>query len=325
MLHIVDDEEIIRDSLTWLARSRNIAAIGYESGAAVLGALAHATGIDAEGECLLLDVRMPGTSGVALFNELKTKGLLHRRPVIFLTGHGDVPMAVDMLKNGAFDFFEKPFNDNQLMDRVLEALEVSRAGGAEDAVQSRLAALSAREREVLDLILAGKMNKVIADELGISMRTVEVHRAHIFDKMNVKAPSLQTRIANLSGGNQQKVLLARWLEIAPKVLILDEPTRGVDIYAKSEIYQLVHKLAEQGVAVVVISSELPEVIGICDRVLVMREGAITGELAGAAITQEAIMHLATDTAGMHGTHAGGAEPPAVGTAAVHSSPSSHSF
>lgn len=186
MLHIVDDEEIIRDSLTWLARSRNIAAIGYESGAAVLGALVHATGIDAEGECLLLDVRMPGTSGVALFNELKTKGLLHRRPVIFLTGHGDVPMAVDMLKNGAFDFFEKPFNDNQLMDRVLEALEVSRAGGAEDAVQSRLAALSAREREVLDLILAGKMNKVIADELGISMRTVEVHRAHIFDKMNVK-------------------------------------------------------------------------------------------------------------------------------------------
>lgn len=186
MLHIVDDEEIIRDSLTWLARSRNIAAVGYESGTAVLAALTRTTGIDAEGECLLLDVRMPGTSGVALFNELKTKGLLHRRPVIFLTGHGDVPMAVDMLKNGAFDFFEKPFNDNQLMDRVLEALESSRAGGAEDAVQSRLAALSAREREVLDLILAGKMNKVIADELGISMRTVEVHRAHIFDKMNVK-------------------------------------------------------------------------------------------------------------------------------------------
>lgn len=186
MLHIVDDEEIIRDSLTWLARSRNIAATGYESGTALMGALSAASGIDAEGECLLLDVRMPGTSGVALFNELKTRGLLHRRPVIFLTGHGDVPMAVDMLKNGAFDFFEKPFNDNQLMDRVLQALESSRAGGAEDAVQSRLAALSAREREVLDLILAGKMNKVIADELGISMRTVEVHRAHIFDKMNVK-------------------------------------------------------------------------------------------------------------------------------------------
>ncbi|WP_343722310.1 response regulator transcription factor [Herbaspirillum seropedicae] len=186
MLHIVDDEEIIRDSLAWLARSRNIAATAYDSGPTLLAALAASPGIDAEGECMLLDVRMPGTSGVALFNDLKTKGLLHRRPVIFLTGHGDVPMAVDMLKNGAFDFFEKPFNDNQLMDRVLEALASSRAGGAEDAVQSRLAALSVREREVLDLILAGKMNKVIADELGISMRTVEVHRAHIFDKMNVK-------------------------------------------------------------------------------------------------------------------------------------------
>ncbi|MBO9537252.1 response regulator [Herbaspirillum sp.] len=186
MLHIVDDEEIIRDSLAWLARSRNIAAAGYESAQALLSALDNPSGFDPDGECILLDVRMPDMSGVALFNELTARGLARRRPVIFLTGHGDVPMAVDMLKNGAFDFFEKPFNDNQLMDRVLQALESSRAAGAEDAVQTRLAGLSAREREVLDLILAGKMNKVIADELGISMRTVEVHRAHIFDKMNVK-------------------------------------------------------------------------------------------------------------------------------------------
>jgi two-component system response regulator DctR len=106
--------------------------------------------------------------------------------VIFLTGHGDVPMAVDMLKRGAFDFFEKPFNDNKLMDRVEEALAASRQAGETAAVRGRLAALSAREREVLDLILDGKMNKVIADKLGISMRTVEVHRAHIFDKMHVK-------------------------------------------------------------------------------------------------------------------------------------------
>jgi two-component system response regulator DctR len=106
--------------------------------------------------------------------------------VIFLTGHGDVPMAVDTLKHGAFDFFEKPFNDNKLMDRVQEAFAASREAGASAIVQERLATLSAREREVLDLILAGKMNKVIADDLGISMRTVEVHRAHIFDKMQVK-------------------------------------------------------------------------------------------------------------------------------------------
>ncbi|MFC0402520.1 sugar ABC transporter ATP-binding protein [Paraburkholderia rhizosphaerae] len=114
-------------------------------------------------------------------------------------------------------------------------------------------------------------------------------------RLNVKTSHLELPVARLSGGNQQKVLLARWLEIGPKVLILDEPTRGVDIGAKSEIYQIIHALAESGVAVIVISSELPEVIGICDRVLVMREGTITGELAGESITQENIMRLATDT------------------------------
>ncbi|MBB3214179.1 two-component system response regulator DctR [Herbaspirillum sp. Sphag1AN] len=186
MLHIVDDEEIIRDSLTWLATSRAIAATAYASGAAFLAAMAQAPQIDAQGECILLDVRMPDLSGVALFEHLKQHGIHRRRPVIFLTGHGDVPMAVDMLKNGAFDFFEKPFNDNQLMDRVLEALQASCDAAAEEALLGRLNSLSSREREVLDLILAGKMNKIIADELGISMRTVEVHRAHIFDKMNVK-------------------------------------------------------------------------------------------------------------------------------------------
>lgn len=186
MLHIIDDEEIIRDSLIWLAQSRAIAATAYAGAAEFLAAMEPAGNFDAHGECILLDVRMPGQSGVALFDTLKHRGIIRRRPVIFLTGHGDVPMAVDMLKNGAFDFFEKPFNDNELMDRVLEALQASLATGAQDAVHTRLQALSTREREVLDLILVGKMNKIIADELGISMRTVEVHRAHIFDKMNVK-------------------------------------------------------------------------------------------------------------------------------------------
>jgi two-component system response regulator DctR len=109
-----------------------------------------------------------------------------RLPVIFLTGHGDVPMAVDTLKRGAFDFFEKPFNDNALMDRVQQGLAGSREAGAMALVHARLATLTTREREVLDLILTGNMNKVVADKLGISMRTVEVHRAHVFDKMQVK-------------------------------------------------------------------------------------------------------------------------------------------
>lgn len=185
MLHIVDDEAVVRDSLTWLATSRAIPARTYCSGAQFM-AQVEAGEFDVEGDCVLLDVRMPDMNGVAVFDQLAARGLTQRMPVIFLTGHGDVPMAVDTLKRGAFDFFEKPFNDNQLMDRVQEGLAGSREAGAMAAVHARLATLSTREREVLDLILAGKMNKVVADQLGISMRTVEVHRAHIFDKMQVK-------------------------------------------------------------------------------------------------------------------------------------------
>ena len=186
MLHIVDDEEVIRDSLSWLAQSRAISATSYESAAQFLAMLDAKVKFDPRGECVLLDVRMPGISGVALFDALAARQLTHRLPVIFLTGHGDVPMAVDALKRGAFDFFEKPFNDNKLMDRAQEALAASMQAGVQAVIHTRLESLSAREREVLDLILLGKMNKVIADQLGISMRTVEVHRAHIFDKMNVK-------------------------------------------------------------------------------------------------------------------------------------------
>jgi two-component system response regulator DctR len=186
MLHIVDDEEVIRDSLSWLARSRNIAATCYASGDQFFELVSKAINFAPEGDCVLLDVRMPGLSGTNLFDALSAKQLTKRLPVIFLTGHGDVPMAVDTLKRGAFDFFEKPFNDNKLMDRVQEALAQSREAGVIAAIHHRLATLSAREHEVLELILLGKMNKVIADKLGISMRTVEVHRAHIFDKMQVK-------------------------------------------------------------------------------------------------------------------------------------------
>jgi len=113
-----------------------------------------------------------------------------------------------------------------------------------------------------------------------------------FDALRVRAASPQVLVGSLSGGNQQKVLLSRWLEISPKVLILDEPTRGVDIGAKSEIYRIIDDLAKREIGIIVISSELPEIIGVCDRVLVMREGRLVGEVGGPdgmPITQENIM------------------------------------
>ena len=187
MLHIVDDEEVVRDALLWLARSRQIDAKTYADGETFLAAIDQSLAFSKEGDCLLLDVRMAELSGNALFDILSARHLTQRLPVIFLTGHGDVPMAVDSLKRGAFDFFEKPFNDNALMDRVEQALQQSIKAGEAHQVQLRWQSLSQREREVLELILQGEMNKNIADELGISMRTVEVHRAHIFDKMQIKS------------------------------------------------------------------------------------------------------------------------------------------
>ncbi|MGW6916853.1 sugar ABC transporter ATP-binding protein [Kitasatospora sp. NPDC054939] len=112
------------------------------------------------------------------------------------------------------------------------------------------------------------------------------------DRLRVRTPSIEHEVRKLSGGNQQKVVLARWLARKPKVLILDEPTRGIDIGAKAEIYQIIADLAAEGVAVLVISSELPEVLGLADRIVVMQNGRITGELARAEATEEAVLHLA---------------------------------
>ena len=141
---------------------------------------------------------MPGMSGLALFDKLAERGLVEVMPVIFLTGHADVPTAVDMVKRGAFDFCEKPFSDNALVDRVEQALrrseEVLAARHALAVLQGRLTDLTDRERDVMRLVVEGLPNKLIADQLDISVRTVEVHRARVFDKMEVKSA---VELANL--------------------------------------------------------------------------------------------------------------------------------
>ena len=130
--------------------------------------------------------------------------------------------------------------------------------------------------------------------LGViqSGRREETARRYV-DELGIRTPSLGQRVHNLSGGNQQKVVIARWLTLHPKVLLLDEPTRGIDVGAKAEIHALMSDLAAQGVGILMISSELPEVLGVSDRILVMREGRITGEFNRTEATQDAIMAYAT--------------------------------
>ena len=125
----------------------------------------------------------------------------------------------------------------------------------------------------------------------------ETHAAEAeINRLQIAVPSPKFGVRKLSGGNQQKVLFGRWTRACQKVLILDEPTRGVDVGAKAEIYQIIRELADKGLALLVISSELPEIIGLCTRVLVMREGVITGEVSGGNINEESIMKFATATA-----------------------------
>jgi two-component system, LuxR family, response regulator DctR len=200
MVYLVDDEDVLREALAWLLRSRRLLSEGFASAEAFVALLdaRRAHPWPTAPSCLLLDVRMPGMSGLALFDLLIERGLIGALPVIFLTGHGDVPTAVAAVKRGAFDFVEKPFSDNALVDRVEQALKASRehleAARSKGKVVQWLSELTEREREVMQLVVAGKPNKLVADALGISVRTVEVHRARVFDKMNVKSA---VELANL--------------------------------------------------------------------------------------------------------------------------------
>ena len=203
VVYLVDDEDVVRDALAWLLRSRRLLSEGFASGEAFEAWLAtrlepgRTPWPDAPA-CLLLDVRMPGMSGLVLFERLAERGLLDALPIIFLTGHGDVPTAVSAVKRGAFDFVEKPFSNNGLVDRIVEAL--ARSGEAllrrreSERSAAALAELTEREKDVMRLVIEGRPNKLIAEALDISVRTVEVHRARVFDKMNVKSA---VELANL--------------------------------------------------------------------------------------------------------------------------------
>ena len=179
-VYIVDDDEAVRDSLRLLLKSVDLEASAFATAQAFLASYRpHQPG------CLVLDVRMPGMSGLDLQQQLNIRGAVI--PVIFITGHGDVPMAVEAMQQGAFDFLQKPFRDEALIDRIRRALVKDQTNRSElkerTGTRERLEHLTPREREVLTLVVSGKANKAMAGDLGVSQRTVEIHRARVMEKM----------------------------------------------------------------------------------------------------------------------------------------------
>lgn len=179
---IVDDDEAVRDSIEELVRSVGIQAKAYASAQAFL--------VDFDPEwpgCLVLDVRMAGMSGLQLQEVLNQSQA--PIPIILITGYGDVPMAVQALKAGAFDFIQKPYRNQQLLDSINKALEVDAAARKSRLKTSefgqRLETLTNREREIFDILLGGGSSKDVARELGISKRTVEAHRHNLLQKLEV--------------------------------------------------------------------------------------------------------------------------------------------
>jgi len=180
VISVVDDDAAARSSLRLLLKSLGLAATAYDSAASFL-----ASYDPQQPGCLLLDIRMPGMSGLELQEELNQRGTLS--PIIFITGHGDVAMAVEAMQRGAFDFLQKPFRDQELLDRVQRAIAKDRSLRDQlrghESIRQRLESLTAREQDVLGLVTGGAPNKIIAHKLGISQRTVEIHRARVMEKM----------------------------------------------------------------------------------------------------------------------------------------------
>jgi two-component system response regulator FixJ len=196
LVHLIDDDEAVRSSLAFLLSTARIGVQTYETAAAFLAALP-----DAKHGCVVTDVRMPGMSGIDLLRELNTRKIT--MPVIVITGHGDVQLAVEAMKIGAVDFIEKPFDDDVLLAAVRAALSRSEQNaereGERAKLTEKLATLSNRERDVLEGLVAGKPNKIIAFDLGISPRTVEIYRANVMTKTGAGSLSDLVRMALLSG------------------------------------------------------------------------------------------------------------------------------
>ena len=191
IVHVVDDDAAVRRALVRLLRSERLEAVAYETAQAVLNAAPSLSS-----GCILLDLQMPGMDGLELLARLGELGI--ELPVIVVTGHGDVPTAVRAMKAGAVDFIEKPIDETQLFAAIDAALAEKKFAVRDRVVAGateRMARLSPRERQVLEGIAVGRPSKLIAYDLGISVRTVEVHRAHMLDRLGVRNMAEAIRIA----------------------------------------------------------------------------------------------------------------------------------
>jgi len=195
-VYVIDDDDAMRDSLDFLLGAAEFDVTLFESAQHFLDAL---PGVDFG--CVVSDIRMPGIDGIELLKRLKTD---HRTfPVLIMTGHGDVPLAVEAMKLGAVDFLEKPFEDDRLIGMIDIALKQAESGARSAAatldIAARVESLSPRERPVMEGLVAGLSNKMIAREYDISPRTIEVYRANVMTKMQADSLSELVRLAMRAG------------------------------------------------------------------------------------------------------------------------------
>ncbi len=188
VVYVVDDDEAVLDSVGLLLSSIGIVNSCYISAQAFLQAYSKED-FNRHHGCILLDIRMPHISGIECQHRLDEMDC--QLPIIFVTGHADVPTAVETMKNGAFDFMQKPYREQVLIESIQKALLLNKRNQERLAqinmTKAKLAKLTTRESQILQLILRGKANKVIAIELSLSQRTIEIHRAHVMEKMEAKS------------------------------------------------------------------------------------------------------------------------------------------
>jgi FixJ family two-component response regulator len=196
IVYVIDDDRLMRGALSTLFRS---VELGVKTFSSATEFLQHA--LPAVPSCLILDIRMPRLSGLDLQAELGRLGI--NMPVIFITGYGDIPMSVRAMKAGAVDFLTKPFRDQEMVDAVTAALQRDRKRRSEEEshsdVQARFASLTKRERQIMGLVTGGLMNKQVAARIGISERTVKIHRGNLMRKMQAKSLAELVVMAQIVG------------------------------------------------------------------------------------------------------------------------------